>query len=334
MLGYSDAAKDAGFLAANLALYRAQEALAGWARRNQVQLTLFHGRGGAVGRGGGPAGRAIRSQAPGSVAGRFKVTEQGEVIFGRYGNAAIGLRHLEQVISAVLVASTPEHEAQLAAAGERYAPAAELMAERSEAALPRARRGARLRRIPCPRQPARRDQPPPHRLPTGTPRAGRQARPGRAARDPLGLRLDAEPLQPARLVRARDRPPGGRRAAGDRVPPRDARRLALLRVAPRQRRDEPGQGGPDDRRPLPRARRPARPGRRDPGGVPPHPPPRPRPHRQRPPARGASDPPPGGRPPQPLRRRALPSCSCASSASSAAAWWMGRRPTASPTSSC
>jgi phosphoenolpyruvate carboxylase len=133
MLGYSDAAKDAGFLAANLALYRAQDALAGWARRNRVQLTLFHGRGGAVGRGGGPAGRAIRSQAPGSVAGRFKVTEQGEVIFGRYANAAIGLRHLEQVISAVLVASTPEHEARLAAAGERYAPAAELMAEHSEA---------------------------------------------------------------------------------------------------------------------------------------------------------------------------------------------------------
>jgi phosphoenolpyruvate carboxylase len=134
MLGYSDAAKDAGFLAANLALYRAQQALADWSRRNQVQLTLFHGRGGAVGRGGGPAGRAIRSQAPGSVDGRFKVTEQGEVIFGRYGNAAIGLRHLEQVISAVLVASTPEHEARLAAAGERYAPAAELMAEHSEAA--------------------------------------------------------------------------------------------------------------------------------------------------------------------------------------------------------
>jgi phosphoenolpyruvate carboxylase len=132
MLGYSDAAKDAGFLAANLALYRAQDALARWAQRNHVQLTLFHGRGGAVGRGGGPAGRAIRSQAPRSVAGRFKVTEQGEVIFGRYGNATIGLRHLEQVISAVLVASTPEHEARLAAAGELYAKAADLMAEASE----------------------------------------------------------------------------------------------------------------------------------------------------------------------------------------------------------
>ncbi|MDQ6917852.1 MAG: phosphoenolpyruvate carboxylase [Candidatus Dormibacteraeota bacterium] len=134
MLGYSDAAKDAGFLAANLALYHAQDALAEWARRNRVQLTLFHGRGGAVGRGGGPAGRAIRSQAPGSVAGRFKVTEQGEVIFGRYGNPAIGLRHLEQVLSAVLVASTPDHEAQLALAGERFAAAAELMAGASEEA--------------------------------------------------------------------------------------------------------------------------------------------------------------------------------------------------------
>jgi len=137
MLGYSDAAKDAGYLSANLALYEAQSALAAWARRNGVVLTLFHGRGGAVGRGGGPAGRAIRSQAPGSLSGRFKVTEQGEVIFARYGNAAIGLRHLEQVVSAVLVASTPGHEAKLKAAEERYRVDAALMAETSEAAYRR-----------------------------------------------------------------------------------------------------------------------------------------------------------------------------------------------------
>ena len=105
MLGYSDATKDAGFLAANLALYRAQGALAAWARDHDVELTLFHGRGGAVGRGGGPAGRAIRGQASGSVDGRFKVTEQGEVMFARYGNPAIGLRHLEQVTSAVIQTS-------------------------------------------------------------------------------------------------------------------------------------------------------------------------------------------------------------------------------------
>ena len=94
MLGYSDSTKDVGFLAANVALYRAQSELASWARRHRIELTVFHGRGGALGRGGGPAGRAIRGQAPGSVAGRFKVTEQGQVIFARYGNQAIGRRHL------------------------------------------------------------------------------------------------------------------------------------------------------------------------------------------------------------------------------------------------
>jgi phosphoenolpyruvate carboxylase len=113
MLGYSDSAKEMGFLAANVALYQAQGELAAWARGNRVELTLFHGRGGALGRGGGPAGRAIRAQAPGSVGGRFKVTEQGEVVFARYGNPAIAQRHLEQVTSAVLLASTPAHEAML-----------------------------------------------------------------------------------------------------------------------------------------------------------------------------------------------------------------------------
>jgi phosphoenolpyruvate carboxylase len=134
MLGYSDSAKDVGFLAANVALYQAQGELASWARRNRVELTLFHGRGGALGRGGGPAGRAIRGQAPGSVAGRFKVTEQGEVIFARYGNPAIGRRHLEQVTWAVLLASTPAHEAMLAECQRRYLGDARRMAVASEAA--------------------------------------------------------------------------------------------------------------------------------------------------------------------------------------------------------
>jgi phosphoenolpyruvate carboxylase len=106
MLGYSDSAKQAGPLSATLALHRAQAALSAWAAKRGIKLTLFHGRGGALGRGGGPANRAVRAQAPGSVAGRFKVTEQGEVIFARYGNQAIARRHLEQVASAVLEAST------------------------------------------------------------------------------------------------------------------------------------------------------------------------------------------------------------------------------------
>ncbi|HEY0830986.1 MAG TPA: phosphoenolpyruvate carboxylase [Candidatus Dormibacteraeota bacterium] len=107
MLGYSDSAKEAGPLSATLALHDAQAALAAWAKRNRLELTLFHGRGGALGRGGGPANRAVRAQAPGSVNGHFKVTEQGEVIFARYGNRAIARRHLEQVTSAVLEASVP-----------------------------------------------------------------------------------------------------------------------------------------------------------------------------------------------------------------------------------
>jgi phosphoenolpyruvate carboxylase len=134
MLGYSDSAKDAGFLAANLALYQAQGGLAAWAAARGIDLHLFHGRGGALGRGGGPAGRAVRGQAPGSVAGRFKVTEQGEVIYARYGNLAIGHRHLEQVTNAVLGASTPLSQAAVATAEDRYLPTATTMAFAAETA--------------------------------------------------------------------------------------------------------------------------------------------------------------------------------------------------------
>jgi phosphoenolpyruvate carboxylase len=105
MLGYSDSAKELGMVSATLSLFGAQARLVEWARSRDITLVLFHGRGGALGRGGGPAGRAVLAQAPGSVGGRFKVTEQGEVIFARYGHPAIGQRHLEQVTSAVLLAS-------------------------------------------------------------------------------------------------------------------------------------------------------------------------------------------------------------------------------------
>ena len=116
MLGYSDSSKESGFLAANWLLYRAQEALVETARRHGVTLTLFHGRGGALGRGGGPANRAILAQAPGSVDGRLKFTEQGEVIAAHYADVTIAQRHLEQVTAATLLASTPEHEREVAAA--------------------------------------------------------------------------------------------------------------------------------------------------------------------------------------------------------------------------
>jgi phosphoenolpyruvate carboxylase len=105
MLGYSDSAKELGTVSATLRLFDVQLRLVRWAAENDIRLVLFHGRGGALGRGGGPAGRAVLAQAPGSVGGRFKVTEQGEVIFARYGDPVIGQRHLEQVTSAVLLAT-------------------------------------------------------------------------------------------------------------------------------------------------------------------------------------------------------------------------------------
>nr|WP_055506604.1 phosphoenolpyruvate carboxylase [Nonomuraea pusilla] len=134
MLGYSDSAKELGPAAATLRLYEAQEALTAWAAEHRVRLRLFHGRGGALGRGGGPANRAVLAQAPGSVAGRFKVTEQGEVIFARYGHTAIARRHIEQVTNAVLLASSPTVGERTAAAAERFRDLARQVASASERA--------------------------------------------------------------------------------------------------------------------------------------------------------------------------------------------------------
>jgi phosphoenolpyruvate carboxylase len=105
MVGYSDSNKDGGYLTANWKLYVAQARLAAVAQEHGVRLRLFHGRGGAVGRGGGPAGKAILAQPPGSVRGRLKITEQGEVIAARYFDQEIAYRNLEQIVHAVLLAS-------------------------------------------------------------------------------------------------------------------------------------------------------------------------------------------------------------------------------------
>ncbi|HEX6291938.1 MAG TPA: phosphoenolpyruvate carboxylase [Herpetosiphonaceae bacterium] len=107
MVGYSDSNKLAGFLPASWALYTAQRALVEVADQAGVSLELFHGRGGAIGRGGGPANAAIMAQPAGTVRGRLKLTEQGEVISDRYGQRGIAARHLQQVLNAALIASTP-----------------------------------------------------------------------------------------------------------------------------------------------------------------------------------------------------------------------------------
>ena len=110
MLGYSDSNKDGGFLTSNWELYRAELALVALFKQHRTTLRLFHGRGGTVGRGGGPTYQAILSQPPGTVDGQIRTTEQGEVIASKFGNAEIGRRNLELVVAATLEASLLPHE--------------------------------------------------------------------------------------------------------------------------------------------------------------------------------------------------------------------------------
>ncbi|WP_233880658.1 phosphoenolpyruvate carboxylase [Paraburkholderia flagellata] len=105
MLGYSDSNKDGGFLTSNWELYRAELALVALYKQRGITLRLFHGRGGTVGRGGGPTYNAILSQPPGTVEGQIRLTEQGEVIASKFGNPEIGRRNLETVIAATLEAT-------------------------------------------------------------------------------------------------------------------------------------------------------------------------------------------------------------------------------------
>jgi phosphoenolpyruvate carboxylase len=126
MLGYSDSAKDAGLLPASWALYQAQEAIAALCREQAVSLTLFHGRGGTVGRGGGsPVFRALAALPPGTVGDRVKITEQGEVIGQKFGLMDIAVRSLEVSVTGAVVAARADwrqgDDAELCAVMDRLA---------------------------------------------------------------------------------------------------------------------------------------------------------------------------------------------------------------------
>jgi phosphoenolpyruvate carboxylase len=121
MLGYSDSSKDGGYVSANWWLHRTMAAIAAVQRETGVPIRLFHGRGGTVGRGGGRANRAILSQPSGCFKGQIRFTEQGEVIGFRYGLLPLAHRHLEQIVSACLLAASkdsPEPAAELTEFGE------------------------------------------------------------------------------------------------------------------------------------------------------------------------------------------------------------------------
>ncbi len=110
MLGYSDSSKDGGILTSSWELYQVQRRLTDLGTRSSIGITIFHGRGGAVGRGGGPIYEAILGQPPGSVNGRIRITEQGEMLSFKYGLPAIALRNLELVVAGVTQSSLPEEK--------------------------------------------------------------------------------------------------------------------------------------------------------------------------------------------------------------------------------
>jgi phosphoenolpyruvate carboxylase len=133
MLGYSDSNKDGGYLAANWALYRAELDLVESARKTGIRLRLFHGRGGTVGRGGGPSYDAVLAQPPGAVSGSLRLTEQGEVIAAKYAEPRIAYRNLETLVAATLEATLLDVEGLGEVTGPAYQVLDELAARAQRA---------------------------------------------------------------------------------------------------------------------------------------------------------------------------------------------------------
>ncbi|MBX9953041.1 MAG: phosphoenolpyruvate carboxylase [Candidatus Obscuribacterales bacterium] len=131
MIGYSDSGKNGGITAANWELYKAQRALVKFGRKEGIQLRLFHGRGGTIGRGGGPTHRAILAQPEGTVDHRIKITEQGEVIAAKYAMNDIAVRNFDRLAAAVIEASLGSFDEQSELAYKERMPLLESLSARS-----------------------------------------------------------------------------------------------------------------------------------------------------------------------------------------------------------
>ncbi len=228
MLGYSDSNKDGGYLAANWALYRAELDLVRVAREKGIRLRLFHGRGGTVGRGGGPSYDAILAQPPGAVEGSLRITEQGEIIAAKYAEPRLARRNLEALVSATLESTLLDVEGL----GDDAAPAYAVLDELAE--LARVAYADLVHDTPGSSSTSRRRRRRSRRSAHSTSAAGRVAQTDAvdlgSARHPVGVVVEPVAGHAARLVRHRNgvREVGRRRrgSAGD--TDRSVRAVAVL----------------------------------------------------------------------------------------------------------
>ena len=254
MIGYSDSNKDGGYLSSNWELFKVQARLTRVGEELGVPISFFHGRGGSVSRGGAPLGRSIAAQPAGSIRGRMRLTEQGEVVSLKYANRGTAQYQVELLAASVIEHSLrSEHEAALVPTSE-YDEAMEALSGAAQAAYRRFVDQPGSDHLLHRGEPAGGADPPQHRIAPGPPLRG--PHPGRPAGHPVGLRLVAEPALHHRLVR------GGQRAA--QLPP-DAGRARRAAVAadvrgipavppdPRRSREDPVLRRPRHRPPVRRA---------------------------------------------------------------------------------